>query len=77
MLCSGSSTLWRAVYRGGVVPDVPKQSRRDEADATPDADYLTRLSDAFDDVVAQVIAFPNPLQGRPATNTVYLATAPG
>ncbi len=40
----------------------------------PDAGYLAALSEVFVDVVAQVIDFPNPLQGRPATNTVYLAT---
>ncbi len=41
----------------------------------PDADYVSALSEVFVDVDAQVITFPNPLQGRPATNTVYLATA--
>jgi spermidine synthase len=43
----------------------------------PDAGYLSALAEVFDDVDAQVITFPNPLQGRPATNTVYLATARG
>ncbi|SOC46207.1 Spermidine synthase [Blastococcus aggregatus] len=41
----------------------------------PDAGYLAALSEVFVDVVAQVIDFPNPLQDRPATNTVYLATS--
>lgn len=42
----------------------------------PDATYLAALAEVFVDVDAQVVTFPNPLQGRPATNTVYLATAP-
>jgi spermidine synthase len=41
----------------------------------PDEDYVAALSEVFVDVDARVISFPNPLQGRPATNTVYLATA--
>ncbi|MGY1883839.1 spermidine synthase [Blastococcus sp. SYSU DS0753] len=43
----------------------------------PDEEYLAALSAVFVDVDAQVVSFPNPLQGRPATNTVYLATARG
>ncbi|MGY1747786.1 spermidine synthase [Modestobacter sp. SYSU DS0511] len=43
----------------------------------PDEAYLAALSTVFSDVDAQVISFPNPLQERPATNTVYLATARG
>lgn len=42
----------------------------------PDEAYLSTLSTVFTDVDAQVVSFPNPLQGRPATNTVYLAGAP-
>jgi spermidine synthase len=42
----------------------------------PDADYLSVLGEVFIDVAAEVVAFPNPLQDREATNTVYLATAP-
>lgn len=41
----------------------------------PGAEYLAAPSDVFVDVDAQVITFPNSLQGHPATNTVYLATA--
>lgn len=41
----------------------------------PDEDYVAALSAVLTDVDAQVISFPNPLQDRPATNTVYLATA--
>jgi hypothetical protein len=42
----------------------------------PDDDYLAVLRQVFVDVVAEVITFPNPLQDRAATNTVYLATTP-
>jgi spermidine synthase len=40
----------------------------------PDDEYLGILSTAFVDIAAHVIHFPNPLQDREATNTVYLAT---
>lgn len=40
----------------------------------PDQEYLDVLSAVFTDVAAEVVTFPNPLQQRPATNTVYLAT---
>ncbi|CCG02051.1 SAM-dependent methyltransferase [Blastococcus saxobsidens] len=42
----------------------------------PDDGYLAVLSDVFVDVAAEVVTFDNPLQDRPATNTVYLATRP-
>lgn len=42
----------------------------------PDEDYLAVLQQVFLDVAAEVVTFANPLQGRTATNTVYLATAP-
>ncbi|WP_375424595.1 spermidine synthase [uncultured Friedmanniella sp.] len=42
----------------------------------PDEAYLEVLRDVFADVAAEVVGFPNPLQGREATNTVYLATEP-
>jgi len=42
----------------------------------PDQGYLDTLAEVFVDVAAEVVAFPNPLQGREATNTVYLATRP-
>jgi len=42
----------------------------------PDDAYLAVLSQVFVDVVAEVVSFPNPLQDRAATNTVYLATKP-
>ncbi|GAC1441094.1 MAG: spermidine synthase [Mycobacteriales bacterium] len=41
----------------------------------PDQAYLAVLSQVFRDVAAEVVAFPNPLQGDQARNTVYLATA--
>jgi len=43
----------------------------------PDNAYLAVLSEVFVDVAAEVVSFPNPLQDRLATNTVYLATKPG
>jgi spermidine synthase len=42
----------------------------------PDEAYLAVLSEVFVDVAAEVVSFPNPLQDRAATNTVYLATGP-
>lgn len=42
----------------------------------PDEDYLGVLRGVFDDVAADVVTFPNPLQDRDAANTVYLATKP-
>jgi spermidine synthase len=42
----------------------------------PEDAYLAVLSQVFDDAAAEVVTFPNPLQDRPATNTVYLATKP-
>jgi len=43
----------------------------------PDNGYLAALAEVFINVAAEVVSFPNPLQDREATNTVYLATAPG
>ena len=43
----------------------------------PDPAYLDVLGKVFVDVAAEVVAFPNPLQGRESTNTVYLAQRPG
>ncbi len=39
----------------------------------PDPAYSEVLGEVFDEVTATVVAFPNPLQGRDATNTVYVA----
>jgi spermidine synthase len=43
----------------------------------PDEAYLRVLREVFVDVAAEVVTFPNPLQGRDATNTVYLGSVPG
>jgi spermidine synthase len=40
----------------------------------PDDEYLGILGEVFTDVGAEVVSFPNPLQGRDATNTVYVAS---
>jgi spermidine synthase len=40
----------------------------------PDEGYLDVLRGVFADVAAEVVTFPNPLQGRDATATVYVAT---
>jgi spermidine synthase len=40
----------------------------------PEDEYLGILSTVFVDIAAHVVRFPNPLQDREATNTVYLAT---
>ncbi len=42
----------------------------------PDEEYLAVLREVFVDVSAQVVSFANPLQGREATNTVFLARKP-
>jgi len=41
----------------------------------PDAEFLAHLSAVFADAKAHVVTFPNPLQNRDATNTVYTAQA--
>ncbi len=40
----------------------------------PDQEYVEVLSAVFTEVAAEVVTFPNPLQQRPATNTVYLGS---
>lgn len=42
----------------------------------PDPGYLEVLSEVFVDVAAENVVFPNPLQNRTSSNTVYLATNP-
>ena len=39
----------------------------------PDEGYAEVLAGVFADVRAEVVRFPNPLQDRDATNTVYVA----
>jgi spermidine synthase len=43
----------------------------------PDDDYTAALAERFDRVDAQVVRFPNPLQQREATSTVYVARTAG
>jgi spermidine synthase len=42
----------------------------------PDEAYQAVLDGVFADVAAEVVSFPNPLQEREATNTVYVARSP-
>ncbi|MQA27906.1 MAG: spermidine synthase [Micromonosporaceae bacterium] len=42
----------------------------------PDEQFTDTLATVFATAEAHVVAFPNPLQGRDATNTVYLAQRP-
>ncbi|MDT7789499.1 MAG: hypothetical protein QOF58_7918 [Pseudonocardiales bacterium] len=39
----------------------------------PDDEFIATLSSVFTDVRAEIVSFPNPLQGKDSTNTVYLA----
>ncbi|MEV4630341.1 spermidine synthase [Micromonospora sp. NPDC049523] len=39
----------------------------------PDDDFTAVLGEVFAATQAHVVSFPNPLQGRPATNTVYVS----
>jgi spermidine synthase len=39
----------------------------------PEDEYAATLATVFTDVRAEVVSFPNPLQDRDSTNTVYLA----
>jgi spermidine synthase len=41
----------------------------------PDDEFTATLESVFTDVRAEIISFPNPLQERDSTNTVYLAKA--
>ncbi len=43
----------------------------------PDADYVRTLQATFPEAFAEVVEFANPLQSRPAANTIYLAVAQG
>lgn len=42
----------------------------------PDDAYQGVLAEVFLDVRTEIVSFPNPLQQREATNTVYVATVP-
>ncbi|MEU0886195.1 spermidine synthase [Lentzea sp. NPDC005914] len=39
----------------------------------PDDEFIATLSSVFTDVHAEIVSFPNSLQGKDSTNTVYLA----
>jgi spermidine synthase len=43
----------------------------------PDEHFNAALTEVFADAQAHVVTFPNPLQGRDATNTVYVASVSG
>ena len=43
----------------------------------PDEGFTDLLRTVFDRVRAEVVSFPNPIQERDSSNTVYLAVAPG
>jgi spermidine synthase len=40
----------------------------------PDPEFTATLADVFATAVGHVVSFPNPLQGREAVNSVYVAT---
>ncbi|MDT0327021.1 polyamine aminopropyltransferase [Nocardiopsis lambiniae] len=41
----------------------------------PDEDFVRLLAEVFAEARAEVVHFPNPLQGRDASNTVYVAVS--
>jgi spermidine synthase len=47
------------------------------ADSGPDEHFVAVMSEVFDDVVAQVVTFPNALTGQGSANIVYLGRLPG
>jgi spermidine synthase len=63
---AGTQSLARHIVSGGVFGLWSNDP--------PDQRYIDTLTTAFVDVAAEVITFPNPLQGRDATATVYVAT---
>jgi hypothetical protein len=44
------------------------------SNAPPDDAFIAALREVFSGAQPHVISFPNPLQNREATNTVYVAT---
>ena len=44
------------------------------SNSPPDEEFMAALRDVFASAQSHVISFPNPLQNREATNTVYVAT---
>lgn len=61
----GTARLARSLHPGGVFALWSNDP--------PDQEYLHTLRTVFASADAEVIEFANPLQARPATNTVYLA----
>jgi hypothetical protein len=47
------------------------------SDALPDAGFVQRLGEVFEQARAEPVTFHNPLQNRPFTQTVYLARKAG
>ena len=43
------------------------------SDDPPDDDFMTKLAEVFDECVAHVVDFANPLTGGTSSNTVYVA----
>lgn len=71
-------TSHAAFYSSAGVRQLASRLRRDGvftlwSNDPPDESYLHLLREVFSDVDAVVVPFDNPLQGREATNTVYLA----
>jgi spermidine synthase len=44
------------------------------SNAPPDDEFITALREVFSSAQSHIISFPNPLQNREASNTVYVAT---
>jgi spermidine synthase len=64
---AGLRKLSRHLYPGGVFALWSNDP--------PDAAFEALLAQVFATAGAHVVAFPNPLQGRDSTNTVYVATS--
>lgn len=47
------------------------------ADREPDAAFVERLRAVFEEALAELVSFPNPLTGGESCGTVYLARTPG
>jgi hypothetical protein len=44
------------------------------SNAAPDDEFMAALGEVFSRSQSHVVCFPNPLQNREASNTVYVAT---
>lgn len=65
---AGTANLARHLHPGGVFALWSNDP--------PDTEYLQTLRQVFTSAHAQIVEFENPLQSRPATNTLYLAVGP-